>query len=73
MSCGLLQPTLGVNARGSTEGRFIVVRERLSTCQSVTYFESGREMGYENLEKHARQWRTRTGLLRVARAADAPL
>jgi len=51
----------------------VVVREPLSTCQSVTYFGSGREMGYENLEKHARQWRTRTGLLRVARAADAPL
>lgn len=45
MSRGLPQPILGegVNAGASTEGRLlVVVRELLSTCQGVTYFESSR-------------------------------
>jgi hypothetical protein len=41
----------------------VVVREPLGTYQGVAYFESGREMGHENLDKHAPQRRTRTWLI----------
>jgi len=61
MSCGLLLPIIpgeGVNAEGSTEGRLlVVVREPLSTCQGVTYFESSREMGFGLASERSREGR----------------
>ncbi len=50
----------------------VVVREPLSTCQGVTCFESGREMGYENLDKHAPQRRRRTWLTDPPTPATTP-
>ena len=51
-----------------------MIRELLCTCQGVTYFESRKEMCYENFDKHARQRRTGAGNLALtaeARSRDS--
>ncbi len=66
-----LQRHRNESARGVQPSQSVVVREPLSTCQGVTYFEPGREMGYENLDKHTPQRRRRTWLTRPATPTPA--